>query len=224
MINSKPLTLDIVSKGVSTPYALYDCRIINNRVFVGANWLKTLFLADVQYDDKKDVLSVSYMKPEEISNRIEELEKIIAPISADEALALWIRGQQTRTGTLQYSALSDELKEKAITQFSLRRFIIKDLTWLIIEKEAFVNYITNKRQGVFSMKRRINITLILSLAIIVLVGCSSKSLLKEQLISSEIDKVKIVVVDEQEKYIPPLVDKPVEDKVCLGVYTTEEAN
>lgn len=101
MINPKPLTLDIMSQGVSIPYALYDYKIINDRVFIGASWLNALFLADVKYDDKKDVLSVSYMKPEEISRRIEELEKIVTPINADEVLALWIRGQQTRTGTLQ---------------------------------------------------------------------------------------------------------------------------
>lgn len=118
MINPKPLTLDIISQGVSMPYALYDYKIINDRVFVGVNWLNILFLADVQYDDKKNILSVSYMKAEELASRIEELEKVITPTSADEALALWIRGQQIRTGILQYIALSDELKGKAITKAS----------------------------------------------------------------------------------------------------------
>lgn len=42
------------------------------------------------------------------------------------------------------------------------------------------------------MKKQLNIILILLLAITVLVGCSHKSLLKEQLISSEINKVQIV--------------------------------
>lgn len=118
MINPKPLTLDIISQGVSVPYALHDYKIIDDRVFVGADWLNTLFLADVKYDNEKNILSVSYIKPEELASRIEELEKLITPISADEALALWIRGQQARTGTLQYIALSDELKEKAITKAS----------------------------------------------------------------------------------------------------------
>jgi len=118
IINPKALTLDIVSQGVSMPYALYDYKIIEDRIFVGANWLNTLFLADVKYDDEKNILSISYMKPAEISSKIGELEKTITPISADEAIALWIRGQQTRSGTLQYSALSNELKEKAITKIS----------------------------------------------------------------------------------------------------------
>lgn len=118
MINPKPLTLDITSQGISSPYALYDYKIINDTIFVGSNWLNTLFLADVRYDDGNNILAVSYMKPEEISSKIEELEKIIAPASADEAIALWIRGQQIRTGTLQYMALSNELKEKAIAKIS----------------------------------------------------------------------------------------------------------
>lgn len=92
------------------PYALYDYKIINDRIFVSANWLNTLFLSDVKYDDEKNVLSVSYMKPEELASRIEELEKVITPTSADEALALWIRGQQARTGTLQYIVLDIEVE------------------------------------------------------------------------------------------------------------------
>ena len=118
MINPKPLNLDIISQGVSVPYALYDYKIIDGRVFVGEKWLNTLFLADVKYDNEKNILSVSYIEPEELASKTEELEEIITPRSADEALALWIRGQQTRAGTLQYIALSDELRAKAITKAS----------------------------------------------------------------------------------------------------------
>ena len=51
MINSKPITLNIVSQGVSMPYALYDYKIIDDTLYVGKDWLNVLFLADVKYND-----------------------------------------------------------------------------------------------------------------------------------------------------------------------------
>lgn len=114
MINSKALTLEIISQGVSIPYALYDYKIINDTVFVGENWLNTLFLADVKH--KGGLLEVSYMGAEEINKKVEKLEKEIKPISPEEAVALWIRGQQVRSGALQYAVLSDELQKKAMAK------------------------------------------------------------------------------------------------------------
>ena len=56
---------------------------------------------------------IAKKKKKKLSRRCgnsQQSEEIITPRSADEALALWIRGQQTRAGTLQYIALSDELR------------------------------------------------------------------------------------------------------------------
>ena len=112
MINSKPITLNIVSQGVSMPYALYDYKIIDGTLFVGRDWLNTLFLADVKYNNKS--LEISYMKPKELREKIIELETILRPTSTKEAIELWVRGQQVRSGALQYMALSDELRQKAM--------------------------------------------------------------------------------------------------------------
>lgn len=149
MINPKPLTLDIISQGVSIPYALYDYKMIDERVFVGANWLNTLFLADVTYDHEKNVLSVSYMTAEELASKIEELEDIITPRSADEALDLWIRGQQTRAGTLQYIALSDELKEEAITKASKGLWVTGGSSPSLGEFSSPIWTLEHKSEGIF---------------------------------------------------------------------------
>ncbi|HHX60132.1 MAG TPA: hypothetical protein GX707_05260, partial [Epulopiscium sp.] len=112
VINSKPITLNIVSQGVSTPYALYDYKIIDGTLYVGKDWLNVLFLADVKYNDKN--LEISYMKAEELNEKIAELETMLRPTSAREVFTLWVRGQQVRSGALQYMALSDELRQKAM--------------------------------------------------------------------------------------------------------------
>lgn len=117
MLNSHPITLNIMSQGVSMPYALYDYKMIEDRLHVSKEWLNTLFLADVKINDNQE-LEISYMKAEELKEQIGKIENMLKPVSAGEAVTLWVRGQQVRSGALQYVALSDELKQKALPKIS----------------------------------------------------------------------------------------------------------
>ena len=116
VIMHKPLTINIVSGEYVMPWAIYDYKIIKDTLYVDYRWLNTLFLADLQYDRVTNTLNIAYMTSEELHKKIAELEKITMPTTPHEALALWIRGQQTRSGALQYSALSPQLKEEALAR------------------------------------------------------------------------------------------------------------
>lgn len=122
-ITQKSLTINIVSNGFEMPWALYDYKIVNGTLFVDHRWLNTLFLADTKYDPKTNTLVVTYMTQEELKDNIRKVEKLVAPTEPEEALALWIKGQQARSGGLQYAALSPELKEKAMT-------VVKNQGWV----------------------------------------------------------------------------------------------
>ncbi len=114
-IEQKPLTINITSNGFSMPWTLYDYEIIDGTLYVDHRWLNTLFLADTKYDARANTIEVTYMPHKELQDNISEIEKAIAPIEPEEALALWIKGQQVRSGSLQYAALSPLLKQKAMT-------------------------------------------------------------------------------------------------------------
>lgn len=114
VIKNKPLTLNIVSGDFEMPWALYDYKVINGTLFVDYRWLNALFLAEVQYNKAANILEVTYMNSKTLQNRIAQIEQAITPMTPEEALALWIRGQQARSGALQYAVLSPELKEKAL--------------------------------------------------------------------------------------------------------------
>lgn len=122
-IQQKPLTLNITSGAFTMPFALYDYKIINGTLFVDHNWLNTLFLANTKYEDAADTLDITYMTSEEIYNNIETLEKIIKPVTAEEAIALWIRGQQMRSGALQYIILSPQLKKEAMSKIESQGWV-----------------------------------------------------------------------------------------------------
>lgn len=122
-ITQKPVTINIISNDFEMPWTMYDYQLVNGTLFVHHRWLNTLFLADTKYDAKANTLEVSYITPQELKIIMKELEEKLAPVNPEEALALWIKGQQARNGALQYAALSLELKEKAMT-------VIKDRGWV----------------------------------------------------------------------------------------------
>lgn len=112
MLNKSPIGLDIVSGDLKMPWAVYDYQIKNGILYVGINWLNTLFLA--QIEETPTTLCITYPTSNELDQDILALEALTTPTSAEEALALWIHGQQHRNGALQYAALSPKLKEVAL--------------------------------------------------------------------------------------------------------------
>ncbi|KPD09275.1 hypothetical protein AM501_05190 [Aneurinibacillus migulanus] len=76
---------------------------------------------------------------EEIEKQIRTIEEALIPATPEEALKLWGRGEQTRSGALQYAALSPELREKAMEQ-------VKDRGWVTGGSSPWVGPITVKEE------------------------------------------------------------------------------
>lgn len=112
MLHPSPIGLTIVSGDFTMPWAVYDYQFKNDTLYVGTNWLNILFLA--QIEEMPAGLSITYPTTDVLDQDITTLSKLTMPLSQEEALALWIHGQQHRNGALQYSALSPALKEKAL--------------------------------------------------------------------------------------------------------------
>ncbi|MEG6616364.1 copper amine oxidase N-terminal domain-containing protein [Peptococcaceae bacterium 1198_IL3148] len=81
--------------------------------YLPMDWLGYLFNARVSYNEASNILSIQSPDLEQIKSEIERIENVLIPHSADEAIELWGRGEQTRNGALQYAALSPQLRQEA---------------------------------------------------------------------------------------------------------------
>lgn len=114
IVYQSPFTLIMADKGYTMPWAVYDYDWIEDRLYVGSQWLNVMFLADVTYH--ADQLIIQYPTGEVLEERIQELQNLVRPKTDEEAIALWINGQQVRSGALQYAALSPQLQEEVRNQ------------------------------------------------------------------------------------------------------------
>lgn len=89
--------------------------------YLPMDWLEYLFKARVDYDQAANVFSIQKPDLDKIKADIALIEKNLIPSSADEAVKLWGRGEQTRNGALQYAALSPQLRKEADTSDYVRQ-------------------------------------------------------------------------------------------------------
>ncbi|MGL4338426.1 MAG: hypothetical protein ACRCST_16195 [Turicibacter sp.] len=121
LIHKSPILLNIKFGEGVMPWSVYDYTFENNTLYIGADWLNMLFLA--QINDSLDTLSITYPTPIELDKAITNFQLLTAPRTKEEAIALWIHGQQHRNGALQYSALSPQLKKKALKLLHFQGFV-----------------------------------------------------------------------------------------------------
>lgn len=81
--------------------------------YLPMDWLEYLFNARINYDPDSNVLSIRTPDLGKIKSEIALIEKTLVPGTAEEAIKLWGRGEQTRNGALQYAALSPQLRRQA---------------------------------------------------------------------------------------------------------------
>lgn len=89
---------------------LYSAEYRQGHFYLPMDWLEYLFNARVSYSDSAALLSIETPDIVRIKSDIAKIENALVPESADEALKLWGRGEQTRNGALQYAALSPTLR------------------------------------------------------------------------------------------------------------------
>lgn len=111
-LHETPIGITIENNGFMMEFAAYGYEFRNNKIYVTADWLNTIFLAQVIEKNGETVMT--HPTEEELDKNIEEIQNVLLPATPEETLALWIRGQQVRSGALQYSSLSPELKEQVM--------------------------------------------------------------------------------------------------------------
>ncbi|MEG1637894.1 MAG: stalk domain-containing protein [Cellulosilyticaceae bacterium] len=112
MLHERPIGITIADGDFSIPFVAYDYEFIDGKIYVSSDWYNTMFLAQTQIEG--DVIKMNYPTEIEIKEKLAELEAVTMPVTPEEAIALGIRGQQVRSGALQYSALSPELKVRVL--------------------------------------------------------------------------------------------------------------
>ena len=112
---SDPITIRIVSDD-----GIYEHSSVANSAenrhdhyYLPMDWLEYLFKARVNYNDAANVFSIQTPDLDKIKSEIALIENTLVPSSADEAIKLWGRGEQVRSGALQYLALSPQLRQEA---------------------------------------------------------------------------------------------------------------
>jgi|GEM_PF-6094112 len=110
-----PFLIDITSNDGSYEHSMWGNSFENkdNHYFLPMDWLEYLFHARVNYNEATNILSIQTPDMSKIKSEITIIESTLVPSSADEAIKLWGRGEQTRNGALQYAALSPELRLEA---------------------------------------------------------------------------------------------------------------
>jgi len=93
--------------------AVHSIENHQDHYYLPMDWLEYLFKAKVKYDQTSNILSIQTPDMEKITSEITMIENTLVPASADEAIKLWGRGEQTRNGALQYAALSPLLRQEA---------------------------------------------------------------------------------------------------------------
>lgn len=93
--------------------AVHSIENHQDHYYLPMDWLEYLFHAKVNYNTAANVLSIQTPDLNKIKTEIAQIENTLIPASADEAIKLWGRGEQTRNGALQYAALSPQLRQEA---------------------------------------------------------------------------------------------------------------
>ena len=109
------ITLINDNESYTDSYAVYSVENHNGHVYIPMDWLEELFYADVNYNEATNLLSIEALDPEKIEQQIAEIEDNLVPATSEEAIKLWGRGEQTRSGALQYAALSPEMQQQWIS-------------------------------------------------------------------------------------------------------------
>ncbi|HCF49211.1 MAG TPA: hypothetical protein DER60_02945, partial [Syntrophomonas sp.] len=81
--------------------------------YLPMDWVEYLFNARINYNQTTNMFFIQTPDLDKIKADIARIENALIPASADEAIKLWGRGEQTRNGALQYLALSPQLRQEA---------------------------------------------------------------------------------------------------------------
>ncbi len=113
--------------------------IHNDHYYVPMELLEYIFHARVNYNPDTNILSIQTPDMAKTKADINLVENTVIPTSADDALQLWGRGEQTRNGALQYLALSPQLRQEVD-----KDFFVHHQNWVTGGSSPWVGPITIK--------------------------------------------------------------------------------
>ena len=117
------IEIEIISDGYTTGSIAYNYEIRDDKLYVPSNFFKDMGIDGVTVDQaNKKIILHSYSK-EEIQEEVASIWSALHTSDSEELLGLWIRGQQLRSGALQYATLSDALKEKVMPEIKERGWV-----------------------------------------------------------------------------------------------------
>ncbi|NLC06646.1 MAG: copper amine oxidase N-terminal domain-containing protein [Syntrophomonadaceae bacterium] len=137
------ITLTYDNASYTDVYAVYSAENHNGHIYVPMDWLAELFYADVHYNEATNLLSIQAPDLKLIEQQIAAIEDILVPNTPEEAVKLWGRGEQTRSGALQYAALSTELRQQADK-------LIRESGWVTGFSSPWVGPMTIKEEKMLS--------------------------------------------------------------------------
>lgn len=111
--NDKPIDLTVVSEGYETGRVIYDYTMIDNILYVPVNEIETYF----------GIYTTQNQLQVKLKEQISEVEEALKLENPRDVLALWIRGQQLRSGALQYAVLCNDLQEAVLPEVKVRGWV-----------------------------------------------------------------------------------------------------
>lgn len=117
------IEIDIKSEGYTTAYMFYDYQIIHDKLYVSDNLFQSIGIDGVIVDKGTKEVTINVPSKEEIQKEIDTIQNALHTSDSELLLGIWIRGQQFRSGALQYATLSDALKGKVLPEIKERGWV-----------------------------------------------------------------------------------------------------
>lgn len=91
---------------------------ISGRILVPVRVLAEKLGAEVSWDGENQTVSITTPVSPNQDNRIQQLERTLAPTSPEAAISAWAEAVKTRNGALQYALMSPELKQASYDELA----------------------------------------------------------------------------------------------------------
>jgi len=111
IVNGRPIPADVPPQN------------IDGRTMVPIRWVAEALGAKVDWDPKSQSVEIEMTDLESSQRQDELLSSWIAPQSAQEAADTWAKAVQRRNGAVQYSLLSDPLKDETRSQYEALNWV-----------------------------------------------------------------------------------------------------
>lgn len=126
VLNSRQIIIDLTSNGYIDGIALYDYKIIDDTLYIGLDSsISDIFsLQSLNIDKLSNKIILTYIPQDDLKqlleNEVIDLSLKLKAETSKDALKVWIRAQQMRSGALQYSILSKQLQESVLSEIKER--------------------------------------------------------------------------------------------------------